>query len=219
MILIGAGTPTFMSPTLGKLTANMEAAGINPKDITKIMLTHAHPDHVATLAKKDGSKHYENATLMLSEAEWKFIHDEDVRNASPKEFQGMIDFARSALAPYKDGRQMFTGEKELLPGIMSSPLPGHTPGHTGYEIQSNGEKLFFLGDVVHFTTLQFANPDWKVVFDAGAEQAAKSRRAIFERASAERMAIAGAHVDFPGIGFVEKAGNAYRYISAPWMPA
>ena len=219
MILLGGGTPTFMGATLGQLPTNMAAAGINPDDITKILLTHTHPDHVAALGKQDGSKGFKNATLMLSQTEWNFIHNDDVRNASPDDFKGMIDYARSALAPYKGDVQLFTGEKELFPGIMSSPLPGHTPGHTGYELNSKGEKLFFWGDVVHFSTLQFANPDWKVVFDADAELAKKTRRAIFERASSERMAIAGAHVDFPGIGFVEKAGDEYRYVSAPWMPA
>jgi glyoxylase-like metal-dependent hydrolase (beta-lactamase superfamily II) len=219
VVLLGGGAPTFMSPTLGKLSANMAAAGINPADITKILLTHTHPDHVATLIKKDGSKYFDNATLVLSEAEWSFIHNDKVRNAAPKDFKGMIDFARTALAPYKDQRQMFSGEKEVLTGISSSPLPGHTPGHTGYQLHSKGESLFFWGDVVHFSTLQFANPDWKVVFDADVEQARKTRRAIFERASAQKMAIAGAHIDFPGIGYVEKSGSAYRYISAPWMPA
>ena len=218
-ILLGGGTPTFMGATLGQLPVNMAAAGINPDDITKILLTHTHPDHVAALGKKDGSKGFKNAILMLSETEWNFIHNDDVLNASPDDFKGMINYARSALAPYKDDVQVFTGEKELFPGITSSPLPGHTPGHTGYELNSKGEKLFFWGDVVHFSTLQFANPDWKVVFDADAELAIKSRRAIFERASSERMAIAGAHVDFPGIGFVEKSGDEYRYVSAPWMPA
>ncbi len=219
MILLGGGTPKFMGATLGQLPAKMAAAGINPDDITKIMLTHTHPDHVAALGIQDGSKGFKNATLMLSEAEWNFIHNDEIRSATPKDFQGGIDYARAAMAPYKEGVQLFTGEKELFPGITSSPLPGHTPGHTGYELNSKGEKLFFWGDVVHFSTLQFANPDWKVVFDADPEQAKKSRRAIFERASTERMAIAGAHVDFPGIGYVEKSGDAYRYISAPWMPA
>ncbi len=219
MILLGGGAPKFMGATLGQMPANMAAAGINPDDITKVLLTHTHPDHVAALATKDGRKAFKNARLILSEIEWNFIHNDKVRNAAPKDFKGMIDYARAALAPYETDRQSFDGEKELFSGITSAPLPGHTPGHTGYELNSKGEKLFFWGDVTHFSTLQFANPDWKVIFDADPEQARKTRRAIFERASSERLAIAGAHVDFPGIGYVEKSGNAYRYIPAPWMPA
>lgn len=218
VILLGGGTPKFMGASLGQLPANMKAAGINPDDITKVMLTHAHPDHLAAFATKDGKKAFKNANLIVAKAEWDFIHNDKVRSASPKDFQGMIDFARGALAPYKGDVHTFTGEKELFPGIKSSPLPGHTPGHTGYEVTSKGEKLFFWGDVTHFSTLQFANPDWMVIFDADPALAIKSRRAIFERASKERMAIAGAHVDFPGIGYVEKSGDAYRYIPAPWMP-
>ena len=218
MILLDAGAPAFISPTLGQLTANMEAAGIKPKDITTVLLTHTHPDHVAALAGKDGNRYFANATLMCSQAEWSYIHNDDIRKNAPKDFREMIDYARSVLAPYKDNRKLFTGKQELLDGITSSPLPGHTPGHTGYEIHSKGERLFFWGDVIHFSTLQFANPDWKIVFDADVEQANKSRRAILARASADQMAIAGAHIDFPGIGYVEKSGESYRYVPAPWMP-
>jgi len=219
MILLDCGAPKFMGATLGQMPTNMAAAGINPDDITKVLLTHTHPDHVAALATKDGKKAFKNAILMLSEAEWNFIHNDKVRNAAPKDFRGMIDYARAGLAPYKADRQTFKGAKEIFPGITSSPLPGHTPGHTGYELNSKGEKLFFWGDVTHFSTLQFANTDWKVIFDADPELARKTRRAIFERASKERLAIAGSHIDFPGIGYVENSGNAYRFITAPWMPA
>lgn len=216
-ILLDAGAPSVVSPTLGGLTANMAAAGINPKDITTVMLTHTHPDHVGALVKKDGSKVFKNATLMLSETEWGFIHNDEIRNAMPKDFQGAIDLARFALAPYKDHRQLFNGEKELFTGITSVPLPGHTPGHTGFAIHSNGENLLIWGDVIHLSTLQFANPDWGVVFDADPEQAKKTRRAMFDRASADQMAVAGMHIDFPGIGYVERTKDAYRYVSAPWM--
>lgn len=218
-ILLDAGGVTGFFPTLGKLPANMEAAGINPSDITSILLTHLHPDHIGALAKQDGSKVFENATLTVSEIEWNFIHNDDVRNAAPEDFRPMIDVARMAVAPYADGRQMFKGEKELFTGVTSLPLPGHTPGQTGYVIHSKGENLLFWGDVIHFTTLQFASPDWGVVFDGDVDHGRKTRRALLERVSTEGMAIAGAHVDFPGIGYVEKSDDAYRYVSAPWMPA
>jgi len=217
-VLLDAGGVAAFFPAAGKLLENMAASGINPEDITKVLLTHTHPDHIGALAKEDGGKMFENASLICSQAEWDFIHSDEVRNAAPEGFRPMIDVARVALAPYADGKQLFSGEKEVLSGITSLPLPGHTPGHTGYIVHSNGDNLLFWGDVIHFTTLQFANPDWGVAFDADPAMATQTRRALFERVSADKMAVAGAHVDFPSIGYVEKSGDAYRYVAAPWMP-
>jgi len=197
----------------------MAAAGINPDDITKILLTHMHVDHIGALAKKDGSRLFENATLMCSETKWGFVHSDGVRSAMPEAFRPMIDLARFAVAPYIDHRQMFAGEKELFTGITSIPLPVHTPGHTGFAIRSKGESLLIWGDVVHFTTLQFANPEWGVVFDADFDLAKKTRLAMLDRASTDKMAVTGMHIDFPGIGYVERTNDSYRYVSVPWMPA
>lgn len=137
----------------------------------------------------------------------------------PEEFRGMVDFVRQLVAPYSENRQLFAGEKELFTGITSIPLPGHTPGHTGYAIHSGQESLLIWGDVIHFATLQFSNPDWGVILDADPALAVQTRRGMLDRASADRMAVAGMHIDFPGIGYVEKSGDAYQHINAPWMPA
>lgn len=217
-ILIDTGGITAFAPNLGKLAANMEAAGIKPADITAILLTHMHPDHIGALANEDGSKFFENATLTVSEDEYNFMHNDDVRNATPENFRPMIDAARVVLAPYADGQKMFKGEQELFAGVTSMPLPGHTAGQMGYVVSSNGESLLFWGDVLHFTTLQFEHPEWGIVFDLDVDLSRETRLALLERVSTERMPIAGAHVDFPGIGYVEKSGDAYRYVSTPWMP-
>lgn len=219
IILVDAGGPTFIAETLGGLTANLKAAGFEPTDIDTVLFTHFHPDHVGALLGADGSKAFENATLICSETEWGFAHSDEVRSAAPEEFRGMIDMVRSFVAPYADGREMFAGEKELFTGINSVPLPGHTPGHTGYAIHSGGESLLIWGDIIHASTLQFAYPDWGVAFDTDPAMAAETRKKMFDRASADRMAVTGMHVDFPGFGYVEKSGNGYRHINAPWMPA
>lgn len=216
-ILLDAGGVTAFFPTLGNLTANMQAAGIMPEDITAVLLTHMHPDHLGALIKDDGSAAFENATLTVSEVEWGFIHSDDVRNAAPEDFRPMIDVARMAVAPYADGKETFSGEVELFAGVNSLPLPGHTPGQMGYIVSSNEESLLFWGDVVHFTTLQFSHPEWGIVFDGDVDQARETRLALLARVSADQTAIAGAHVDFPGIGYVEKSGDAFRYVPAPWM--
>jgi len=219
LILVDAGAPTLISKTLGGLTGNLRAAGFDPANIDTVLFTHLHPDHVGALLGPDGGKAFENATFICSEAEWGFAHSEEVKMAMPEEFRGMIDLVRQFVMPYADNQQLFSGEKELFTGITSVPLPGHTPGHTGFAIHSGGESLLIWGDVIHFATLQFAYPDWGVVFDADPALAIETRRAMLDRASADRMAVAGMHIDFPGIGYVEKTGDSFQYINAPWMPA
>lgn len=219
LILLDAGAPTLISPTLGGLTGNLRAAGFDSADIDTVLFTHLHPDHIGALLTAEGSKAFPNATLVCSEIDWGFAHSDDVRAATPEEFRGMIDLVRQFVAPYSDGKELFTGEKELFTGITSVPLPGHTPGHTGFAIHSGDESLLIWGDVIHFSTLQFANPHWGVVFDTDPALAAETRRGMLDRASVDRMAVAGMHIDFPGIGYVEKSSGAYRHINAPWMPA
>ncbi|MEE9387552.1 MAG: MBL fold metallo-hydrolase [Paracoccaceae bacterium] len=219
LILLDAGAPAFISETLGGLPGNLAAAGFDPADIDTVLMTHLHPDHVGALLNAEGGRAFANATFMCSETEWGFIHDEAVRASVPKDFQEMIDLLRNYVAPYADARQLFSGEKELVSGVTSMPLPGHTPGHTGFSVHSGDESLLIWGDIIHFSTLQFAHPDWGVVFDTDPALAAQTRATMLDRASADRMAVAGMHIDFPGIGFVEKSGDAYQHINAPWMPA
>ncbi|MGV6839832.1 MAG: MBL fold metallo-hydrolase [Planktomarina sp.] len=219
VILMDAGASTMIDPSMGGLPANLQAAGYKTGDIDTVLFTHLHPDHVGAMLNAQGGKTFENASIACSEIEWGFIHDDNIRNAAPKEFQGMIDMIRGFVAPYASALETFSGEKELFTGITSMPLPGHTPGHTGYTIHSGNDSLLIWGDIIHFSTLQFAHPDWGVAFDTDPAMAAQSRVKMFDRASADGMAVAGMHIDFPGIGYVERSGGTYRHVNAPWQPA
>ena len=216
LVLIDAGAPKAAGPETGGLTANLLAAGINPDDIDTLLFTHLHIDHVGALLDEAGNKAFKNAVLTSSETEWNFTHDDAVYAALSEGFQPFFDASRQLIKPYAADRVMFNEESEILPGITAIPLPGHTPGHTGFALQSEGESMLIWGDVIHVTGLQFAHPEWGIVFDADPEQAIATRRSMLDRASADRMAVAGMHIDFPGLGYIEREKDAYRYISAPW---
>lgn len=217
LILVDAGAPAGMGPTVGKLASQLTSAGIDPADIDTLLLTHLHVDHVGALLDGQGNKLFPNATFVCAESEWDFTFDEALFASLPADFRGAVGLSRRLITPYENQREMFTGERDILPGIRSIPIPGHTPGHTAFMISSGDDSLLIWADLTFLGGLQFAHPDWSAIFDFDQAEAAKTRREVMDRASADRMLVAGMHIDFPGIGYVERFGDAYRFISAPWV--
>lgn len=215
--LIDTGTAQLLGPELGGLPAALAAAGIAPEQVTTVLLTHVHPDHSGGLLAADGSAAFPNAELALAEAEWDFWHDDAVLAAVPEENRGFFQMARSSVAPYANRLKPLQGEAAAARGLTAVPLPGHTPGHTGYMLDAGSEALLFWGDVVHAAALQFAEPDWTIPFDVDQAQAAQTRRQMFDRAAADDLLLAGMHLDFPGLGKVRRSGGGYSFAQAPWQ--
>ena len=92
-----------------------------------------------------------------------------------------------------------------------------TPGHTGFLVTSGKDSLLIWGDIVHSPALQFIHPEWAISFDTDQNQAIASRRAIFDRAAADKLLVAGMHLDFPGLGHVTRAGTGYAFTPAIWQ--
>lgn len=215
--LIDAGTSNLFGDSLGKLAAALGSTGINPSDITTVLLTHMHPDHSGGLLDASGAAQFANAELVVGAAEWDFWWDDAIMASAPEDARGFFQIARNTTAPYQDRLRQITGEVEAVPGLTAVPLPGHTPGHLGFALDAGGVGLLFWGDVVHSTALQFARPDWSIPFDVDQDQAAATRRAMLDRASSDRLLVTGAHLDFPGLGQVQRAGDAFRFEAAPYQ--
>lgn len=215
--LIDTGTAQLMGPDLGGLHAALAAAGVAPEQISTVLLTHIHPDHCGGLLAADGSAAFPNAELAMAGAEWDFWHDEAVLAGVPEENRGFFQMARSSVAPYANRLKLLQGEDEAAKGLTAVPLPGHTPGHTGFMLDAGSEALLFWGDVVHATALQFAQPDWTIPFDVDQTLAAQTRRQMFDRATADDLLVTGMHLDFPGLGKVQRTGEGYRFQQAPWQ--
>ncbi|MDN3719052.1 MBL fold metallo-hydrolase [Roseibium salinum] len=137
-------------------------------------------------------------------------------NAAPEQFKPFFAGARRAAEAYKGSQTLHSGDKEIVPGIHTMALPGHTPGHSGYVLDSNGETLIISGDIVHMAVYQFEKPEWGIGFDIDAQKAAETRRKFLDQAATDKVLFAGAHVPFPGMGRVVKEGEGYRFVAAGW---
>jgi glyoxylase-like metal-dependent hydrolase (beta-lactamase superfamily II) len=208
-MLIDAGAGHTMGPRAGKLVDNLRAIGIEPSDIETILLTHIHPDHSNGLVDAQGRAHFPNAKLVVHEDEVRFWLDRDLSTVAER-FHRNIAFAKAATDPYRERMRLAT-DGEAMPGITAIPLPGHTAGHTGWLIHSGTDSVLVWGDTVHLAPVQIPRPEVGLIFDLDSVQAAATRRRIFDQVATDRVEIGGAHMDYPGFGFMRRVGNEYRF--------
>ncbi|CUH53623.1 MBL fold metallo-hydrolase [Shimia marina] len=216
-ILIDAGTSNLLGDTLGDLQAALNALNVRPDTIEMIALTHIHPDHAGGLIDAQGAAVFANAQISIADEEYRFWHDDSIMASVPESARGFFQIARNSVAPYKDRLILHTGEEEVVSGLTSLPLPGHTPGHSGYILKSADKQLLFWGDVIHLTALQFETPGMTVAFDTDAQQTVQTRLKLLDRAVADDLLLTGAHIDFPGLGKVRRAQDGYAFQATPWQ--
>ncbi len=217
LYLIDTGAADLMGGSLGNLDENLGAAGVSADDVDTVLLTHMHIDHVGGLLNENGEARFKNAELAVSQAEWDFWWDnKNVNRGNGEAMAPLFEAARKTTDPYKDRLRLFADDAEIGDGLTSIPLPGHTPGHTGFNLSSGDEALLFWGDIIHLTGLQFARPDITLVFDIDPVQTVETRKRMLDMASSDNLFLTGAHIDFPGFGRVVREGDSYRYQHAPW---
>ena len=208
--LIDAGAADAFGPALGKARAALQAAGIRPEQIDRVLLTHIHGDHALGLL--DGSAAWApRAELLVPEADLAFFTDPTSRAAQPEAKRGPFDIAANLVQAYAGRlRPLPHGQVPGMPGIEALPLPGHTPGHTGYLLRAAEESLLIWGDALHLQDEQTADPEIGLIYDTDPATALRTRRALLEQLATEGWMVAGSHIT--GFGRVLRAGNAFRFV-------
>lgn len=215
-VLVDAGAGAKAYPTLGRLQDSLAAAGVSPGDVDAVVMTHLHIDHWGGLTAADGAAIFPRAELVIPAAEAAYWLDGATAGAAPDEAKPRFAGAQAAVAPYRDRLRTFAGA-EAMPGLHAVPLPGHSPGHTGYLVEGGGKRLLVWGDVMHVPDVQAPRPDVGVMFDTDPAAAMATRRRALDMAVADDLMVAGMHLHFPAFSRVVRAGEGYAVVPELWL--
>jgi glyoxylase-like metal-dependent hydrolase (beta-lactamase superfamily II) len=217
-MLIDTGCGSAFGPAMGRARAKLDTLGIKPADISSVIVTHAHVDHISGLVDPAGQPWYPNAEIVINGQETAFWLDNAKAAAAPDAAKDAFATAQGALRPYAARTRTVSDGQEGIPGLICQHLPGHTPGHSGWLLSSGGETLLIWGDVVHLPGIQFALPEAGLAFDTDSDQARLSRRRAMDMAATDRLLVAGMHLEFPTFGHVVKSGAGYAFVPVVWRP-
>jgi glyoxylase-like metal-dependent hydrolase (beta-lactamase superfamily II) len=196
----------------------MSAAGLDPKAIDTVIVSHFHPDHIGGIRLKDGGLAFPNAEIVVPEAEWAFWMDEGQYGRAPDALKPAFKMVRRVFLPMAKDVRMFAREAEPAPGVVAIPAPGHTPGHTAFMISSGDQRLVIWSDTTNHPALFVRNPGWHAVFDMDPEQAEATRRRMLDMVATDRLLVAGYHFPFPAVGHIVRRADEYSLIPVNWNP-
>lgn len=216
-ILFDAGTGGQLAPTGGWAMANMRAAGVTPEQVTLVVHSHFHPDHISGLTTRDNAAVFPNAEIAVPEAEWRFWTDAGAASRAPEGMRPLFAAVERRFGPYRAKLRQFGDGAQIAPGVRAIAAHGHTPGHTVFEVTSGEAGLLVLSDTTNRPELFARNPGWHAVFDMDPQMAEANRRRLLDRAAAERLWVTGYHFPFPIAGRIAREGEGFRYVRADWI--
>lgn len=213
LILVDMGSGDRFMPTAGKLWDNLKTAGIDKAEITKVVFTHGHPDHLWGAIDELDELIMPDATFYVASAEWSFWTGDNATRGLPPERAGFVTGARRNYAAIKGKMKMVKGGDEIVPGLRIADTPGHTQGHVSLELVG-GDGLIIGGDALTHPLISFQHPEWKPLADHVPDQAVATRRKLLDRLATDRSRLIGFHLPYPGVGTVERKDGAYRFVPA-----
>ncbi|MEM1235146.1 MAG: MBL fold metallo-hydrolase [Pseudomonadota bacterium] len=213
-VLVQTGTETILFDTGlpgDGVPSALSTLGLSPSDVTHVVLTHMHPDHIGGMTT-DAGEVYTNAAYVTGRVEYDFWQSQGAGNR-------IFDTMAGKVTPFAERMTFLEDGQDVRGGITAMAAFGHTPGHMAYMIASGGESLLITADMANHHVWSLANPDWEVRFDGDKEAAAATRRRILGMLATDRVPMVGYHMPFPAAGYVEKAGDGFRWVPVTYQMA
>lgn len=209
LVLVDTGSGNTKGPRMGHLPASLGKLGVAPGDVAAVLFTHLHMDHIGGVIDDAGRPAFPNAELVLHAREAEFFLDTPPEQLDERSVRN-VPFQRKAMAAYA-GRVRRVEDGGGLPGIAARLAPGHTPGHTVWEVASGGAAAIVLGDVVHLGAVQLPLPLTPMIYDVDPDRAGRTRVELLGEIAARGVTVLGAHLPGRGIGRISRAGDGYAF--------
>ena len=209
---VGSG-PNFMN-SAGKILDAFDAIDVSPEDVTHVVFTHGHPDHLWGILDDFDDPMFPNAGHYISSTEWDYWTNPQTVQTIAENRQMFAAGAMRLLGEMEDQFSRFDFDQEFIPNVMSIDTSGHTPGHTSFELQIGGESLVIVGDAITNHHISFEKPAWGTGSDQDIQMGIKSRTRLLDKLAVDKSRLIGFHLPYPGIGHAEKNGDAYRFVAA-----
>ena len=208
---VGSG-PDFM-PSAGLLTESLDALDLTPDDITHVVFTHAHPDHIWGLLDDFDDPMFYNATYMMGRKEWDYWWNPNTVNEIDAARTTFAVGAKRRMEAIEDAVEFFDDGDEILPGIAAVASFGHTPGHMSFDINTGkGTNAMIVGDAIGNHHLAFEHPDWPSGSDQDPQAGITSRKMLFDRVMTQGSLLVGFHLPQGGLGHVDRMGDGLRFV-------
>lgn len=211
-ILIDAGGGTLFMPTLGNLIDSLASAGMQPSDITDVVFTHAHPDHLWGLVDDFDELTFPDANYYMNSVEWDYWRADDTLDKTPDARKSFVVGAQNRMAYLEERIQLFAWGDEVLSGLEAIDTNGHTPGHTSFALHQGSASILVLGDALTHPVFSFRKPAWPSGSDQNPDKGIATRLALLDRAVADQQSVVGFHLPDSGYGRIEQDGNAFRFV-------
>ncbi|MDG1168334.1 MAG: MBL fold metallo-hydrolase [Sulfitobacter sp.] len=211
-VLFDAGSGSSFMPTAGAMLDSLDAIGVAAADITHVVFTHAHPDHLWGVLDDFDDPVFPDAELMIGQAEWDYWTAPETVDTIGEARASFAVGAARRLAAVEDQMSFIKDGQEILPGVMAHGTPGHTPGHMSFEIRDGSNAVLVGGDMIGNHHVAFARPDWASGADQDTDLGAKTRMRMLDKLVTDKMTLLGFHLPNGGLGHVERDGDHYLFV-------